>query len=159
MVRTIVMTSALGALLAIPVNAAGVTFPAPSGWSTVQVPPSTDATRTFQQWHIAGDIATVTFMRDGSAAYSDALTTIMKNFADNNIKPLTNKDTSCQGKTAHVVEFTTGPEGKKVAINRMLVPDGAKGLITITYARTDGSDFDGEVKKSEATFCSMPPTS
>ncbi len=156
MLRTIVTSSALGALLAAPVLAAGVAFPAPDGWSPVAVPPSTDAARTFAQWHIAGDIATVTFIRDASVAYADALTTIQKNFSENNIKPTTNKDTVCQGKTAHVVEFATGPDSKKVMINRMLVPD-AKGLVTITYARSDGSDFDKEVKKSETAFCAAAP--
>jgi len=97
MLRTIVTSSALGALLAAPVLAAGVAFPAPDGWSPVAVPPSTDAARTFAQWHIAGDIATVTFIRDASVAYADALTTIQKNFSENNIKPTTNKDNRVSG--------------------------------------------------------------
>lgn len=158
MFRTIVTTSALCAFLAAPVLATGVAFPAPAGWSRVAVPTSTDATRSFEQWHIAGDIATVTFIRDGSGVYADALATITKNFSDNNIKPSTNKDTTCQGKTAHVVEFATGPEGKRVVINRMLVPEGTTGLVTITYARSDGAEFDGEVKKSETSFCSASTT-
>lgn len=158
MLKTIVSTSALCALLAAPVAATGVAFPAPVGWSRVPVPPSTDASRSFEQWHIAGDIATVTFIRDDSAAYGDALATISKNFSDNNIKPSTNKDMPCQGKTAHVVEFVTGPTGKRVVINRMLVPQGATGLFTITYARSDGSDFDSEVKKSETSFCGATST-
>ncbi len=59
MFRTIVTSSAICALLAVPVRAAGVAFPSPEGWSHVSVPPATDATRQFDQWHIAGDIATV----------------------------------------------------------------------------------------------------
>ncbi len=156
MFRTIVTPSAICALLAVPVRAAGVAFPSPEGWSHVSVPPPTDATRQFDQWHIAGDIATVTYIRDGSAPYAGALATILKNFSDNNIKPAMNKDITCQGKTGHVVEFATGPDGKKVLINRMLVPDGT-GVVTITYARSDGSDFDNEVKKSETTFCGSAP--
>ncbi len=97
-----------------------------------------------------------TYIRDGSAPYAGALATILKNFSDNNIKPAMNKDITCQGKTGHVVEFATGPDGKKVLINRMLVPDGT-GVVTITYARSDGSDFDNEVKKSETTFCGSAP--
>ncbi|GAC1299442.1 MAG: hypothetical protein NVSMB19_03640 [Vulcanimicrobiaceae bacterium] len=157
MFRGIVASAALCAAVVAPAGAAGVTFPSPEGWSHVAVPPPTDPTRTFDQWHIAGDIATVTYIRDGTAAYADSLATILKNFADNNIKPSTNKDVPCQGKTAHVVEFATGPDGKKVVINRMLVPDGT-GVVTITYARSDGSAFDNDVKKSETTFCAAAPT-
>lgn len=158
MLRSLGTIAALVALAIVPVGATGVAFPAPAGWSRVAVPPSTDATRSFEQWHISGDIATLTFIRDGQAAYADALATIMKNFSDNNIKPSTNKDMPCQGKTAHVIEFATGPEGKRVIINRMLVPEGATGLVTITYARSDGSDFDSDVKKSESSFCSATST-
>ena len=158
MFRAIVVSATLATTLVVaPASAAAVAFPGPDGWSRVAVPPSPDATREFQQWHIAGDISTVTFIRDGSGVYADALATIMKNFADNNIKPSTNKDMPCQGKTAHVVEFATGPDGKKVVINRMLVPDGP-GLVTITYARAQDSDFDKDVKKSETAFCTAMPS-
>lgn len=156
MFRTLVATAVLGASLAATANASGVAFPAPDGWSHVTVPTSTDTTRQFDQWHVAGDVSTVTFIRDSSAVYADALATILKNFADNNIKPSTNKDLPCQGKTAHVVEFATGPDGKKIVINRMLVPETA-GLVTITYARSDGADYDKDVKKSVATFCAAAP--
>ncbi len=152
MLRSFVFSIALVASLAGVARAADVAFPAPDGWSHVAVPPSTDATRTFDQWHIAGDISTVTFVRDASGVYADALAAILKNFSDNNIKPSKNVDTPCQGKTAHVVEFATGPDAKKVVINRMLVP-AATGLVTITYARADGSEFDKDVKKSVSTFC------
>lgn len=157
MFRAFASTAVLAATLAAPASAAAVPFPGPDGWSRVAVPTSADTSRDFEQWHIAGDISTVTFIRDGSGVYADALATILKNFADNNIKPSTNKDMPCQGKTAHVVEFATGPDGKKVVINRMLVPDGA-GLVTITYARAQDSDFDKDVKKSETTFCMATPS-
>lgn len=157
MLRTLAITAALTASLAVGARASGVAFPAPDGWSHVAVPSSTDTSRTFDQWHIAGDVSTVTFIRDSSGVYADALATIMKNFSDNNIKPATNKDMTCQGKTAHMVEFATGPDGKKILINRVLVPE-ATGLVTITYARSDGSEYDKDVKKSVTTFCAASPT-
>ncbi len=157
MFRRMALTVALITSLAVGARASGVAFPSPDGWSHVAVPTSTDTSRTFDQWHIAGDVSTVTFIRDASGVYADALATIMKNFADNNIKPSANKDLPCQGKTAHMVEFATGPDGKKILINRVLVPE-TTGLVTITYARSDGADYDKDVKKSLATFCAASPT-
>ena len=106
------------------------------------------------QWHIAGDVSTVTFIADPSNPYADALAAIEQNFKTNGIKPATNKDTTCQGKAGHIVEFTTGPDGHKIVINRLLVPYG-QGVITVTYARSDGSPFDADVKKSETTYCGV----
>lgn len=157
MFRAISSTVAFAALLTAPLAAASVPFPSPAGWSSVPVSPSKDASRTFEQWHIAGDISTVTFLRDASGVYADALAAILKNFADNNIRPTTSKDLPCQGKMAHMVEFATGPDAKKVLINRILVPDST-GLVTITYARSDGSDFDKDVKQAETAFCAASPT-
>jgi hypothetical protein len=131
---------------------ADVPFPPPSGWSHSGAPASTDPNHEFDQWHIPGDVATVTFIKDRTTAYADALATIEKNFSANNIKPNTDKDVPCQGKTAHVIEFAAGPAGKKIVINRMLVPDGP-GVDTITYARSEGTSFDSDVQKSESTFC------
>lgn len=152
MLRTLVTTAVFSISLFATASASGVPFPPPAGWSHVVVPTSTDSARTFDQWHIAGDVSTVTFIRDTSGVYADALATILKNFSDNNIKPSTNRDMPCQGKTGHVVEFATGPDGQKILINRVLVPE-ATGLVTITYARSDGSDYDNDVKKSVTAFC------
>lgn len=157
MFRPLFLSIALALPLATAASAAPVVFPPPAGWSHVAVPPSTDTSRTFDQWHIAGDISTVTFVRDSTGSYADALAAILKNFSDNNIRPSKNADMPCQGKTGHVVEFLTGPDGKKVVINRLLVPD-TTGLVTITYARSDGSDYDGDVKKSVTAFCAASPT-
>ena len=142
------------AACAAPAPAADVAFAGPSGWSHTSVTASPDPARKFEQWHISGDTATtITFIKDGSTAYAGALGLIEKNFADNKIKPAIDKDVPCQGKTGHVIEFATGPENHKIAINRMLVPDGA-GVVTITYSRPDGAAFDPDVQKSEMAYCS-----
>jgi hypothetical protein len=143
------------AAVAAPATAADVAFPGPAGWKHVDPPASTDATRKSDQWHIPGDVATVTFIADTSNAYGDALGAIEQNFKSNGIKPATDKDMPCQGKTGHMVEFSTGPDGHKIIINRLLVPSGA-GVVTITYARADGTAFDTDVKASETTYCAAP---
>ncbi len=133
-------------------SAVEVAYTGPAGWSHVDVGAPVDAKHAFAQWHIAGDISTVTYIADGTTAYADALANIRKNFSDNHIKPSIDKDVSCRGASAHVIEFSAGPDGKKVVINRMLVPAG-DGVVTITYARSDGSTFDHDVEKSESTYC------
>lgn len=145
---------ALGVLVASTIgsSAAEIGYSGPAGWSHVDVGAPADAKHTFAQWHIAGDISTVTYIADGTTAYVDALANIHKNFSDNGIKAIIDKDVVCRGGAAHVIEFAAGPEGKKVAINRMLVPAG-DGIVTITYARADGSTFDRDVEKSETSFC------
>ena len=146
---TIAFVSAL-AVLAAPA-AAVADFAGPAGWSVAAVPVSTDSARTFKQWHL-GDVATVTYIKDTSLSYADALGTIEKNFSTNHIKPTTDKDQACQGKAGHVVEFTTGPDGHRIVINRILVPDG-NGVQTVTYTRPEGAAFDNDVKKVETDFC------
>lgn len=143
------------AAVVTPAPAADVTFTGPAGWKHVDPPASTDATRKSEQWHIPGDVATVTFIADPSNAYGDALGAIEQNFKKNGIKPSADKDMPCQGKIGHMVEFATGPDGHKIVINRLLVPSGT-GVVTITYARADGSPFDPDVKTSETTYCAAP---
>jgi hypothetical protein len=142
----------LAASVAAPADPAAVDFPGPSGWSHMATTAAPDPTRTVMQWHIAGDPASVTFIKDASTTYADAVAAIEKNFSTNNIKPATDKDVTCQGKTGHEVDFAVGPDGHQMIIHRMIVPDGA-GIATITYARSDGSAFDSDVKKSETAYC------
>ena len=141
----------LATFVATATPAVAADFSGPSGWPAVPVPTSSDAARTFKQWHL-GDVATVTYIKDASLSYPDALGNIQKNFSANNIKPSIDKDQTCQGKSGHVVEFTTGPDGHRIVINRVLVPDG-NGVATITYTRQEGSVIDNDVTKAEASFC------
>lgn len=126
-------------------------FVGPSGWSH-NPPPATDPYRTIDQWHLSGDVASVTFIKDTSTTYTDAVAAIEKNFSTNKIKPAADKDTSCRGATARLVEFAIGPDGHQVVIHRLVVPDG-NGVDTVTYTRSNGSAFDPDVKKSETTYC------
>jgi len=135
--------------------ATDVAFIGPSGWSHVDSA-QTDPNRKIDQWHIAGDVASVTYIKDSVTGYDAALALIKANFTNNKIRPSADKDFPCQGKTAHVVEFSTGPDSSRIVINRMLVPDGA-GVDTITYVRADGTPFDSDVKKSETSFCAVAP--
>ena len=139
----------LGLFAVAPATAADIVFAGPPGWDKAAAMPSTDTARSVQQWQHSGDVQSLIVIRDTATSYDDALATIEKNLSGNQIKPSTDADRTCAGKTSHVVEFTTGP----VTINRIVVPDGA-GIVTITYTRTAGAKFDGDVKKSEESFCS-----
>ena len=126
-------------------------FVGPPGWSH-NPPAATDPNRTIDQWHLSGDVSSVTFIKDTSTTYTAAVAAIEKNFSTNKIKPAADKDMSCRGTTAHLVEFAIGPDGHQVDIQRLVVPDG-NGVDTVTYTRSNGSVFDPDVKKSETTYC------
>jgi hypothetical protein len=133
-----------------------VAFLGPAGWSHNPPPTAVDPARTIEEWHIAGDIATVTYIKDTTTSYDDAMAAIKKNIATNGIKMSADKDVPCHGATGHVVEFAFGPDGHRVITNRLLVPAGS-GVDTITYARSDGSTFDSDVKKAETEYCGATP--
>ncbi|MGH7727220.1 MAG: hypothetical protein ACREM2_00290 [Vulcanimicrobiaceae bacterium] len=139
-----------------PTLAQDVAFAGPSGWS--QAPAiSAGPQHTIAQWHLAGDVQSVTFIKDETTTYADALAAVERNFAQNHIKPAIDKDIPCQGQTAHVVEFTFGPSGHGITTNRIIVPDGS-GVVTITYARSFDESFDPSVQKSEAAYCAASAT-
>jgi hypothetical protein len=127
-------------------------FPGPSGWSHMASTTAPDPNRTVDQWHIAGDVASVTFIKDATTPYADAVAAIEKNFSTNKIKPAVDKDVPCQGKTGHEVDFNVGPDGHQLIIHRIVIPNG-NGIATVTYARSDGTAFDTDVKKSETAYC------
>jgi hypothetical protein len=120
-------------------------------------PAAPDSTRKQTQWHIAGASDTFTMVDDSTASYADALAAIQKNFSDNHVKPSVNKDFTCAGKMGHIVEFTAGPDGHQVVINRVLLPETpTAGLLTFTYLRTD-KDWDDSVLKSMKAYCGVSP--
>lgn len=134
-------------------GAASVTaFVGPQSWSHAPQPSSADGSRTVDQWRLSGDIQTVTFIHDAGASYATSLAAMQKNFSENHIKPSIDKDSACHGQTAHVVEFTIGPDGHRVTINRTIVPDAA-GIDSITYTRSDGDKYDDDVKTAVTAYC------
>jgi hypothetical protein len=140
----------------VPAFGAQIAFVGPKAWSKVDTgQTSTDTSRTFDQWKLGGgqEAQTVTVIHDTTTSYDTSLATMLKNFGDNGIKPTTNKDVTCQGRTAHVVEYQIGPEGHEYITNRMLLSDGATGVVTVTYSRAKGYNFDDDVKEAEDTFC------
>jgi hypothetical protein len=142
-----------GTLGSVAFAAAEGTFAGIPGWSHIAAP-TPDPARRFEQWRlVGGDPAqTVTYIADTTTSYTDALAMIKKNFADNGIKPKVDKDTPCQGRTGHEVEFLIGPEGRGIITNRLLVPDGT-GVVTITYVRGQTDSYDDDVKKAVTTYC------
>ena len=144
------------ALLAAPCLADGTTFVGPSGW-TADTAASADPAHPLMQWHLSGDTTTSLTYSRTTRTYEDSLAAIHANLVANKIKSSVDKDVPCQGKTAHVVEFYAGPDGHRIAINRMLVPT-SDGVAAITYAHEDGTPFDPDVTKSEAAYCAAAPS-
>jgi hypothetical protein len=140
----------------LPASSAQIAFVGPKAWSKVDTgQTSTDTSRTFDQWKLGSgqESQTVTVIHDSTTSYDTSLATMLKNFSDNSIKPSTNKDVTCQGRTAHVVEYQIGPDGHEFITNRMLLSDGATGVVTVTYSRAKGYGFDDDVKAAEDAFC------
>ena len=118
-------------------------------------PPSTDTQHSFDTWKQSSSATsqTITVMHDASGNYNDAVAVVHKNFSDNNIKPTIDSDQTCQGKTSHVFEFATGPDGHRIVINRLIV-GGDSGITAVTYSRPQSAPFGGEVKSAIESFCS-----
>ena len=74
-------------------------FVGPSSWSHA-APNTADPSRTIEQWHISGDVTSLTFIRDSTTTYDAAIGAIVKNFTTNNIKPSVDRDVACRGKTS-----------------------------------------------------------
>ena len=157
MLRRVLTFSTIALGLPVGLGAAALadpTFALAPPWSHVDQAAAGDTSRKFDQWHISGESDSVTMISDSTTAYADAVALIEKNFTDNKIKPAVDKDFTCNAKASHEVEFAAGPEGHKIIINRILIPNGA-GVITITYARSD-QDVDPEYKKSITAYCGGP---
>ena len=136
-----------------PAGADEAPFAGPSGWSANANPaPPPDPAHAVMQWHLPGDGSTsVTYVRT-TTSYDDSLAAIHTNFTTNKIKPAVDKDVPCHGKTAHVIEFATGPDGHRININRMVVPT-SDGVAAITYARSGDTPFDPAVTQAETAYC------
>jgi hypothetical protein len=153
-----ILTAGLAAVATAASAADTVAFTLSSPWTAGESQAAADGSRKFNQWHVPGDpTTTVTLIEDTTTSYTDSLGMIEKNFSDNHIKTSINKDFTCAGKTAHDVEFATGPDGHQVTINRILIPDGT-GVMTVTYARaaSDGG-WDKAVLDSVKAYCGTTP--
>ena len=143
-----VAAASLAAAVAAPTTA----FIGPPGWSHADQSP--DPNSKLEQWRFAaGDVQTLTYRVDPSTSYTDALAAIHKMLTDNKFKPSIDKDVTCQGLAAHQVEFVpTGPDGHRIAINRIIVPNG-NGNLAIIYVREEGQQFDPDARKAISTYC------
>ena len=151
--KTLVSIAAASVALSLATAAsAAVTFVGPDGWSH-SGQPSPDGKVQFDQWKLGGDTPqTVTVIQDSGTSFADSLAAVKTNFSNNKIRPAIDKDQDCLGRPSHVVEYTVGPDGHQITVNRLIVPDGA-GVVTITYARGQKDDFDSDVRKALTTFC------
>lgn len=130
-------------------------FPAPSGWNAVQqqAPPGT----TIQVWtHDSGPLQqTVTVVDDPNDAYTDAVGRVQKNITANKFKVSANKDQTCAGQTGHLFAMSYGPDIGRIAVERLIIPDGS-GSVQITYMRPDPEPFADEVKTDLNAYCGTP---
>ncbi|MBV8601844.1 MAG: hypothetical protein JO359_09815 [Candidatus Eremiobacteraeota bacterium] len=135
------------------VRAASKPFPAPAGWDAVQSQAPSN-TQSFQMWkRDSGDLQqTVIVIGDPATDYNEAVQRIHKNIADNKFKVKLDKDQSCDGKTGHLFEMVYGPEAKRIAVDRLVVPDGT-GITQITYMRPEPEPFAAEVKTNLNSYC------
>jgi hypothetical protein len=147
------VVAALAALGVASAASAAVTFVGPDGWHHVDQP-STDSVHKFDQWKISGTAQSLTVIQDSSTTYADSLGAVKANFAAQHINPALDKDEPCMGRPSHVVEYTVGPEGHQIIVNRLIVPDGS-GVVTVTYARAHDDAFDADVKKAITNFCAQ----
>lgn len=157
--RILVAAPLAGALLlcsiAVPASAAPKPFPAPSGWDTVQR--QAPAGTTIQVWtHDSGPLLqTVTFLDDPNQPYTDAVTLVQNNIKANKIKVSANKDQVCNGQTGHLFVMSYGPDVGRVAVERLIIPDGP-GTVQITYMRPDPEPPADEVKSGLNAYCGTP---
>ena len=127
-------------------------FPSPSGWNAVQQ--QAPAGTMIQVWtHDSGPLQqTVTVVDDPNDSYSDAVQRVQKNLAANKFKVTANKDQTCNGQTGHLFAMSYGPDIGRVAVERLIVPDGS-GSMQITYMRPDPEPFADEVKADLNGYC------
>ena len=149
---------AAGALLALALcsvaSAAAKPFPAPSGWDQVQQQTPSGGPQAFQMWKRgSGELQqTVTFLNDPSTSYDDLVQRIHKNIVDNKFKVSLDKDLTCDGKSGHLFSIAYGPDAHRVAVDRLIVPDGS-GAVQITYMRPEPEPFANEVSSDLNGYC------
>jgi hypothetical protein len=127
-------------------------FPPPSGWDHVQqqAPPGT----IMLVWtKDSGPLQqTLTVVDDPNEAYADAVQRVQKNITANKFKVSANHDQLCNGVTGHLFAMAYGPDVGRVAVDRLILPDGT-GSEQITYMRPEPEPFAGEIKSELNTYC------
>ena len=133
-------------------SAAFKPFPPPNGWNQQQqqAPPGT----TILVWtKDSGPLQqTLTVVDDPNEAYSDAVDRVQKNIAANKFKVSANRDQPCNGQTGHLFAMAYGPDVGRVAVERLIVPDGT-GSAQITYMRPEPEPFSDDVKANLNAYC------
>lgn len=153
--RTYLWTPLAGALLAavlFSAQAAPKPFPAPAGWNPVQQ--QAPAGTMILIWtKDSGPLQqTVTVIDDPAQAYSDAVSLVQKNITANKFKVTANKDQTCNGQAGHLFAMSYGPDIGRVAVERLILPDGT-GTMQITYIRPDPEPPADEVMTDINTYC------
>ena len=134
--------------------AAPKAFTGPTGWDEVQSQAPATGTQTFQMWkHGSGDLQqSVIFLSDPSTTYDDLVQRIHKNIVDNKFKVNADKDVSCDGRSGHLFSMAYGPDVKRMAVDRLVLPNG-QGVVQITYMRPEPEPFANEVSTDLNGYC------
>jgi hypothetical protein len=129
-------------------------FPPPNGWDPVQQQTPAGSQTSLQVWKTgSGDLQqTVMVLNDPSQPYDDAVQRIHKNIVDSKFKVIADKDQSCNGVNGHLFAMVYGPEAKRIAVDRLLLPDGS-GIVQITYMRPEPEPFADAVKSDLNAYC------
>lgn len=129
-------------------------FSPPTGWDHVDQAVPAGSPRTLELWQRdSGDLKqTLTVVNDSTISYDEILDRIKKNITSSPFKVNLDKDVTCDGKPAHVFELVFGPDAKRIAVNRLILPDGP-GSIQVTYTRPEAAPFVDDVKAAEASYC------
>lgn len=142
----------LAAGLASAASAAVKPFPPPNGWNQVQqqAPPGT----VIMVWtKDSGPLQqTLTVVDDPNEAYTDAVDRVQKNITANKFKVTVNRDQSCNGQTGHLFAMAYGPDVGRIAVERLILPDGT-GSAQITYMRPEPEAYADEIKSNLNTYC------
>jgi hypothetical protein len=151
-VRPALAAAILVSGLCVAASAAVKPFPPPNGWNQVQqqAPPGT----TIMVWtKDSGPLQqTLTVVDDPNEPYSDAVDRVQRNITANKFKVTANRDLTCNGATGHVFAMAYGPDVGRIAVERLILPDGT-GSAQITYMRPEPEPFSDDIKSNLNAYC------
>ncbi len=141
-------------LFALPLAAgAAKSFGGPSGWNH-DVIAQGGGGRTQDVWKAPGSNEVLSIIADTATSFDDAIGVIRKNATDSKLHFGLDKDSTCDGRKAHLFEMAMG-DSKKTLFSVTVIADGT-GMERITYSRPDGSRFSSDVKDVLSSYCGAP---
>jgi len=141
---------ALAAAILTPLAAAAAAKPfgGVTGWNhSVSATPTPALPRDQETWK-AKNGETFSVLSDGGLSYDDTIASIKKNFADNGMTPIEDKDRMCDGRRAHELELVIGP-----SVIHQIIVDDAPGVTKLSYTRVQGTPPAPSVATAITAYC------